>query len=155
MSMAVQTGGGYPRAASMEAGVPGRPLRSRERRIAEALKRHRPSLRLAMLFGSCAAGRERDGSDVDVALLDRAPLDMGAIVNIAGAVGDDLGRDVDVVDLYHVPVPIAGIALEGIRLFGSDDCYANLCSRALFEYESFGRLRAQLLDQRIDAWIRQ
>ena len=111
--------------------------------------------RLADMWRLAPPSVVRDGSDVDVALPDRAPLDMGAVVNIAGAVGDDLGRDVDVVNLHHVPVPIAGIALEGIRLFGSDECYANLCSRALFEYESFGRLRAQLLDQRIDAWIRQ
>lgn len=128
--------------------------RDRENRLATVLKHVRPSLRLAMLFGSFAEGRERLESDVDVALLDREPLDADTIFEITEAVGDEVGRHADIVDLHHTPQPITGIALTGTRLFGSDECYASLCTRNLIEREDFGRLRERLLDERIEAWIR-
>lgn len=129
-------------------------LRDRENRLVAVLKDTRPSLRLAMLFGSFAEGRERFESDVDVALLDREPFDMDTMFDIAEAVADELGRYADIVDLHRIPVPITGIALRGTRLFGSDECYASLCTRHLVEQEDFGRLRERLMDKRIEAWIR-
>ena len=129
-------------------------LRDREQRLSTVLKAARPSLRLAMLFGSFAEGRERFGSDVDVALLDREPLDMDTVLDITEAVGDVVGRHVDIVDLNQIPVPITGIALRGTRLFGTNECYASLCTRYLIEHEDFGRLRERLMDKRIEAWIR-
>ena len=132
-----------------------KPLRDRELRLAAVLKDVQPSLRLAMLFGSFAEGRERFESDVDVALLDREPLDTDRVLDIARNIGVEIGWPADIVDLYHIPQPITGIALRGTRLFGSDECYASLCVRNLIEREDFGRLRERLLDKRIEAWIRQ
>ncbi len=54
------------------------------------------------LYGSFAQGRARPDSDVDVALLARAPVDRRELADAAVALGERLGRDVDLVDLYRV-----------------------------------------------------
>ena len=127
-------------------------LRDSEHRLVAVLQAVRPSLRLAMLFGSVAEGRERAESDVDIGLLDDGPLDMDAILEIAGGVGDVTGRMVDIVDLHDVPQPIAGYVLRGKRLLGSDECFASLYTRHLIEKEDFGRLRERMMAERVEAW---
>ena len=124
-----------------------------EHRIASRLKHVRPSLRLAMLFGSVAEGREHFESDVDLGLLDNEPLDADTIIEIALDVGAEIGRPVDIVDVYGVPQPITGSVLQGKRLLGSDECFATLYTRHLIEREDFGRLRRRVMTERIDAWI--
>ena len=130
------------------------PLRDREHRLAEALKAARPSLRLAMLFGSVAEGLARPDSDVDIGLLDEDPLDVDAIMAVAGAACDATGREVDIVDLHGVPQPITGYVLRGKRLLGSHECFATLYTRHLIEQEDFGRLRERMMLERIEPWIR-
>ena len=51
-----------------------------------------------------------------------------------------IGWPADIVDLHDVPQPITGIALQGKRLFGSDECFASLCTRHLIEREGFVRV---------------
>ena len=130
------------------------PLRDREHRLAEALKAARPSLRLAMLFGSVAEGRARPDSDVDIGLLDEGPLDVDAMIEVAGAACDATGREVDIVDLHNVPQPVTGYVLRGKRLLGSDECFADLCTRHLIEREDFGRAREREVARRVAEWIR-
>lgn len=107
-----------------------------------------------MLFGSVADRREGAESDVDLGLLDDGPLDMDAILEIVGSVGDVTGRMVDIVDLHDVPQPISGYVLRGKRLLGSDECFANLYTRHLIEREDFGRLRERMMTERVEAWTR-
>ena len=127
-------------------------MTSTEHRIASRLREVRPSLRLAMLFGSAADGRARVESDVDLGLLDEGPLDMDTILEIAGNVGDVTGRPVDIVDLHDVPQPITGYVLQGKRLLGSDECFASLCTRHLIEREGFGRVREREVVRRVEEW---
>ena len=130
-------------------------MTSTEHQIATLLKDIRPSLRLAMLFGSMAEGRERFDSDMDLGLLDAEPLDADTIFEIGQSIVEKIGWPADIVGLHDVPQPITGIALQGKRLFGSDECFASLCTRHLIEREGFGRVRERELDKRIEEWNRQ
>ena len=123
-----------------------------EHRIASLLKAVRPSLRLAMLFGSMAEGRERFDSDIDLGLLDAGPLDSETIFEIGQNIAVEVGWPVDIVDLHGAPQPITRSALKGTRLFGSDECFASLYARHLIEQEDFGRLRKRLTVERLEAW---
>ncbi|MBL0219891.1 MAG: nucleotidyltransferase domain-containing protein [Myxococcales bacterium] len=59
-----------------------------------------PPLRLAVLFGSQATGRARQGSDVDIAILPCDPdLALKAELELAGALSSALGREVDLLRL--------------------------------------------------------
>lgn len=61
-----------------------------------------PGVRLAMLFGSRATGRERPDSDVDLAVV----CPEGDRYALASALTDAIGRDVDLVDLSRAGVPL-------------------------------------------------
>ena len=110
-------------------------------------------LGLAMFFDSMAEGRERFDSDMALGLLDAEPLDADAIFEIGQSIVVKIGWPADIVDLHDAPQPITGIALQGKRLFGSDECFASLCTRHLIEREDFGRVRERELDRRIEEWI--
>jgi uncharacterized protein len=72
--------------------------------IAEALTRvleATPAVRLAVLFGSAAAGRLRRGSDIDVAVLVDGPRDQ--LTPLAVALERATGRPVDLVPLAGAP----------------------------------------------------
>jgi predicted nucleotidyltransferase len=77
-------------------------------KLREALS-GRTDVRLALLFGSRARGRERPGSDADVAVLGRDNLDLLAL-------GRDLslaaGLDVDVTDLSRAGYPLLQAVLR-------------------------------------------
>jgi len=73
--------------------------------IAEKLRRalaHHGEIRLALLFGSVARGRDRSESDVDVAV-DAPGVDA---VALASELALRLGRDVGVVRLSQVGYPL-------------------------------------------------
>ena len=61
-----------------------------------------PGLRLALLFGSEARGEARADSDIDLAVAGR-DVDLCAL---AGSLSASLDREVDVVALGDVPVPL-------------------------------------------------
>jgi predicted nucleotidyltransferase len=58
-----------------------------------------PSLEIAIVFGSVASGRAGRGSDIDVAVQARRPLDHQALQNLSDQIALESGRPVDVVDL--------------------------------------------------------
>lgn len=69
------------------------------------------------LFGSVAAGQSRPTSDVDVALLVRAPLAAIDRYDLAGAMAAAIGRDVDLIDLRSVPTALqAQVIARGVPL---------------------------------------
>lgn len=68
-------------------------------RIKEAL-RFETGLRVAILYGSVAAGKMRKGSDVDIALLLDSPLGVERKMELISRLESKLQRDVDLVDLF-------------------------------------------------------
>lgn len=57
------------------------------------------SLEIAIVFGSVASGSAGRGSDIDIAVQARQPLDHQALQNLSDQIALASGRPVDVVDL--------------------------------------------------------
>lgn len=112
-----------------------------------------PEIRLALLFGSQSEGRARPGSDVDVAVLPRSPLDASQRQAIIEAIALATGCAVDLVDLSGGPEPILGEALQGTLLLGDSRTRAELMSRHVFNVADFLPLRQRILAERRARWI--
>jgi predicted nucleotidyltransferase len=113
-----------------------------------------PGFSLAILFGSQAAGNADAESDIDLALLSRAPLDSGLKIALTERISTRLGCPVDIVDLYHAEEPILGQVFKGTRLLGDDATYARLLTRHLLNTADFVPLRQRILAERRNAWIK-
>lgn len=112
----------------------------------EVLKRLRatlaagPPLRLAILFGSGAAGRLRDDSDVDLAIL---PVDRGlplrAELDLQTALARECGREVDLVRLDLASTLVRWeVARAGKSLWSPrPDEFACFVAEAASEYLDF------------------
>lgn len=113
-----------------------------------------PDIHLAILFGSAAKGALRHDSDVDVAVLAAGRLDVGRKAELIGELAAATGRPVDLIDLRTVGEPLLGQILHhGLRLQGSDDDYAELLRRHMFDAEDFLPYVQRILAERRRAWI--
>lgn len=111
-------------------------------------------LRLALLFGSAARGALHAESDLDVAVLGDGPLSAEDKRALIEGLARASGRAVDVIDLATVGEPLLGrILAEGRRLFGSDEDYAALVVRDLFDKADFLPCQERLLAERRRKWI--
>lgn len=120
--------------------------------IREALQDF-PQLKLAVLFGSIASGRQRPDSDLDIAVASQRPLTEQEKIEMIGALAVCTGRPVDLVDLKVAAEPLLGqILRHGRRIMGSDTQYGELISRHLFEQADFMPYRTRLLAERRLAW---
>lgn len=93
-----------------------------------------PGVRLALLFGSTARGEADESSDLDVAVLGEH-LDL---LGIAAALRDATGREVDVVSLQEVTIPLlAELVKDALVLFeGEKGAAARWRSSALLALET-------------------
>ena len=113
-----------------------------------------PGIRLAILFGSLAAGRERVDSDLDLAVDAGRSLTTGERLALTSELAKRTGRPVDLVDLYVVGEPLLGqILRHGKRLVGGGTCYADLIRRHLFDQADYLPYRSRILAERRRAWI--
>jgi len=113
-----------------------------------------PGIRLAILFGSLAAGKERAGSDLDLAVDAGHRLTPGEKVALMNNLAERVGRPVDLVDLHVIGEPLLGqIFRHGKRLLGGETCYANLLRRHLFDQADYLPYRTRILAERRRAWI--
>lgn len=113
-----------------------------------------PALKLAILFGSQAAGAATPDSDVDLALLADEPLGSALLLDMTEAAGVQFGRPFDIIDLYYAPEPLLGQVLKGRRLLGDNATYAALLTRHLLNAADFLPLQQRILKERRDAWIK-
>ena len=114
-----------------------------------------PTIRLAILFGSQAnAGQpKRLDSDIDLAILADSPLSSTFKLQLIETIGAELGRPVDIVDVYDAPEPILGEVFKGQRLLGDDATYAQLLTRHLLNTADFVPLQQRILKERRERWI--
>jgi predicted nucleotidyltransferase len=113
-----------------------------------------PGIRLAILFASLAAGRERTDSDLDLAVDAGHRLTAGEKLTLMNKLAERTGRPVDLVDLYVVGEPLLGqILRHGKRLLGGGTCYADLIRRHLFDQADYLPYRSRILAERRRAWI--
>lgn len=111
-------------------------------------------VQLVILFGSVAAGRAHVGSDIDVAVDIGHRLSSNEKMALISAIAEATGRSVDLVDLRAVGEPLLGqILAGGKRISGSDERYARLISRHLFDEADFLPYRNRILAERRRRWI--
>ena len=121
--------------------------------ILDVLK-HFPQIRLAVLFGSMALGRQRQDSDLDIAVSARQSLTIDEKMSIISALAERTGRSIDLIDLTVAAEPLLGqIVRHGKRIMGSDTLYGNLICHHLIEQADFMPYRSRLLAERRQAWI--
>lgn len=113
-----------------------------------------PGIRLAILFGSLATGRERVESDVDLAVDAGRRLTADEKLTLMTELVERTGRPVDLVDIHAVGEPLLGqILRHGKRLLGSETCCAGLIRRHLFDQADCLPYRNRILAERRRAWI--
>jgi predicted nucleotidyltransferase len=113
-----------------------------------------PGIRLAILFGSLAVGRERADSDLDLAVDAGRRLTAAEKLVLMTELAERTGRTVDLVDLQAVGEPLLGqILRHGKRLLGGGTCYADLIRRHLFDQADYAPYRSRILAERRRAWI--
>jgi predicted nucleotidyltransferase len=112
-----------------------------------AVLRHRPEVRLALLFGSQARGRADERSDVDLAV-DGEAID---VLDLARELSESVGVEVQVVDLAGASYPLLRAALEDGKIVFERDAgsAARWRSRAIAQTETdrpwFERMRDAFL----------
>lgn len=112
------------------------------------------SIRLAMLFGSLADGCANFNSDLDIAVLFDHPLCADEKIALIEHLAEAIKRPVDLIDLHTVGQPLLGqIMSKGRRIMGSDECFAKLLLKHLYEEADFMPYQRRILKQRRQAWI--
>lgn len=114
-------------------------------RITAHLATRIPGLRAVYLYGSQASGEAGPNSDVDLAVRAEEPLDPMTRYAIAGELAEQLGREVDLVDLSAVTTVFrARIITGGECLHGPGD-NADYEARALSDYARLNEERKAIL----------
>lgn len=76
-----------------------------ERQLIDVLT-HYPSVTMAFLFGSLAAGHDRMESDLDLAVAATTPLTSQARIHLIENLAVAIGRPVDLIDLAQAHGPL-------------------------------------------------
>lgn len=113
-----------------------------------------PDIRLLIVFGSVAKGSATPASDIDIAIDLGTPMTADDKFQMISEIAVLTGRPVDLIDLKMVGQPLLGQILKyGKRLLGSDNDYAQLVMRNIFDHEDFVPLQNRLQRERREAWI--
>jgi len=113
-------------------------------------------IRLSIVFGSVAGGRQTVESDLDIAVLADGPLTPERKIALIEALAEVSGRPIDLIDLSTVGEPLLGqILRQGQRVTGADSTWAALVTQHLFDAADFLPYRNRMLRERREAWIKQ
>lgn len=96
-------------------------------------------LKLLLLHGSYATGKQRPGSDLDIAYLPNRSLSLDQQLalhsNLADVFGDNYERELDLKSLVHTdPLFQYEVARDSHLLFGQRDIYDDFRAHAFFQY---------------------
>ncbi len=130
------------------------PVQTAREGVRSALERH-PEIRIALLFGSLAAGKERRNSDLDLAVAAEEPLGARQKTALIEELAQVTGRAVDVVDLRTAAGLVLKSALTtGVRFRVTDHVLlAELVKRMWFDEADFEPYRRRILEARRKQWI--
>ena len=114
-----------------------------------------PSIVVAILFGSLAAGKSRHDSDLDLAVTSTTPLDPQIRIQLIEELAVALGRPVDLIDLAQTHGPLLQQILAKGRLLLCTDRtrYADLLLRVVYEEADVMPYYRRILAERRRAWI--
>ena len=121
----------------------------------EQVLTHHPSIVVAILFGSLAAGKSRNDSDLDLAVASTTPLDTQTRLQLIEELAVKLGRPVDLIDLAQTHGPLLHQILTKGRLLTCTDRtrYADLLLRVIYEEADVMPYYRRILAERRQAWI--
>jgi len=122
--------------------------------ITKIMARH-PSIVIAVLFGSLAAGRAHRESDVDLAIDSVEPITSETRIQLIDELAVALGRPVDLIDLTRTHNPLLQQVLAHGRLLLCHDRtrYAELIRRMVYEEADVMPYYRRILAERRQAWI--
>ena len=122
--------------------------------IRQVLARH-PSIAVAILFGSLAAGRERTDSDLDLAVASTTPLSPQTRIQLIEELAVASRRPIDLIDLDQTYSPLLQqILTKGCLIICTDRTrYANLLLRVVYEEADVMPYYRRILTERRQAWI--
>lgn len=126
-----------------------------ERLVAlEDALRHEPGVKLAVLFGSAATGRDRSSSDLDVGVL--GDVDATFLSRLAVELSRASGRPVDLVSLRDAPPLLRfEIARAGRVLFEREPyLWADFRARAMIDWWDWAPV-ARMLHRAAAARLRE
>lgn len=124
-----------------------------ENKLGDFLSAH-PEIGVAILFGFMASGKQHKQSDVDLAIDAGETLSGARKMQLISGLAECFGRPIDLIDLRTAGEPLLGqIPRHGKRLLGSDEAYAALIKRHVFDEADFMPLYRAILKQRREAWI--
>jgi predicted nucleotidyltransferase len=118
-------------------------------RIEAALK-DIPEIRIAIVYGSFASGRQTDRSDLDLAVASQSPLSDEVKVDWITRLGAALGREIDLIDLNSATGTVLKEALtRGKTVLNQDvDLFARILKRMLLDEADFQETRRRVLARR-------
>ncbi len=121
--------------------------------LADIGKKH--DLKLILLHGSYATGKQHAGSDLDIAILGYTKLSFQQELDVYGDIaklfGDTKERELDVKSLHATdPLFLYEVARDSQLLYGDRTDYDEFCSRAFVAYMDSRDLREleRLLNRR-------
>ena len=122
--------------------------------VSRALARE-VGLKVALVYGSAAAGTMRRDSDVDVAVLFDEPLSMDARLALWGRLTEVAQREIDLLDLYDLGGEILHQVLTKGRVVVKNDeqAYYWLAKRMVYERQDFMPLVRRAQRERIGRMI--
>jgi predicted nucleotidyltransferase len=112
----------------------------------EMLRREIPDLAGVYLFGSVAEGLDRPGSDIDMAVFARRPIDRLRRLALQEGLAKLLSRDVDLVDLASVPTILQMQVIGEGRVIDAPDADATGAFevRVMRDYQNLKARRADI-----------
>ena len=112
-------------------------------------------IKVAILFGSIAAGRETYDSDLDLAIATSEPLTIENKQSLVAELVNISGRPIDLIDLNTAPITVFRQALTKGKLIYCLDrsLYAELIKKMIFDQADFMPYRERILNERRRAWI--
>jgi len=104
---------------------------------------------IVILFGSAASGRMRNDSDIDIAFLSDGNLSEYEVFNIAQELSNELGRDVDLIDMSKASTVFkANILGTGKIIYSADENKKHEFQiRTFKEYCMLNEERKEILDK--------
>jgi len=107
-----------------------------------------PGLSLVYLFGSTTKGQRHPASDIDLALLAAAPLGQVERFDLAAWLADELGADVDLIDLSSASTVMQKeVVAHALLVFGSESARAAFEGRVLSAYARLNEERRPILER--------